>query len=110
MLAQGLLEEVWALMQRSDLHPDLPALRCVGYRQCWQALQEVNAGPGDKAPTLSPAQFQALRSSGIAATRQLAKRQITWLRSMPSRCVVQADAPQAVALSVTALAKTWMSA
>jgi tRNA dimethylallyltransferase len=95
MLAQGLLEEVWALMQRSDLHPDLPALRCVGYRQCWQALQEVNAGPGDKAPTLSPAQFQALRSSGIAATRQLAKRQITWLRSMAHRQIVACDAPDA---------------
>jgi tRNA dimethylallyltransferase len=95
MLAQGLLEEVWALMQRGDLHPDLPAMRCVGYRQCWQALQELTPPPGGKLPELSPAQLQALRSSGIAATRQLAKRQITWLRSMAHRHIVACDASDA---------------
>jgi tRNA dimethylallyltransferase len=97
MLAAGFMDEVKTLRSRGDLHPDLPSMRCVGYRQAWQGLDEG----------WSEAE---ICERGIFATRQLAKRQITWLRSMPSRCVVQADAPQAVALSVTALAKTWMSA
>ena len=97
MLAADFMDEVKTLRSRGDLHPDLPSMRCVGYRQAWQGLDEG----------WSEAE---ICERGIFATRQLAKRQITWLRSMPSRCVVQADAPQAVALSVTALAKTWMSA
>jgi tRNA dimethylallyltransferase len=68
MLAAGFIDEVRALRARGDLHPDLPSMRCVGYRQAWQALDE-----GDLTP---------LRERGIAATRQLAKRQLTWLRSM----------------------------
>jgi tRNA dimethylallyltransferase len=68
MLAAGFIDEVRALRARGDLHPDLPAMRCVGYRQAWEALDA-----GDLAP---------LRERGIAATRQLAKRQLTWLRSM----------------------------
>lgn len=68
MLAAGLLNEVSALRARGDLHADLPAMRAVGYRQAWQYLDN----PGD---------FNALRDRGIFATRQLAKRQITWLRS-----------------------------
>lgn len=70
MLKHGLLEEVSQL--RKDypaLHPDLPSMRCVGYRQAWQFQQ----GEIDE---------QGLRETGIAATRQLAKRQLTWLRSM----------------------------
>ncbi len=70
MLAAGLLDEVRSLMSRPALHADLPALRSVGYRQAWQHL----AGEID-AP--------ALRERGIAATRQLAKRQLTWLRALP---------------------------
>jgi tRNA dimethylallyltransferase len=97
MMEAGFMDEVKALRQRGDLNPDLPSMRCVGYRQAWQGLDEG----------WSEAE---ICERGIFATRQLAKRQITWLRSMPSRCVVQADAPQAVALSVTAVAKTWMSA
>ena len=69
LLAGGLLDEVRTLRARGDLHPDLPSMRCVGYRQAWDAL---NAG--DLAP---------LSERGIAATRQLAKRQLTWLRSFP---------------------------
>ncbi|MFK2901768.1 tRNA (adenosine(37)-N6)-dimethylallyltransferase MiaA [Dyella jejuensis] len=68
MLRHGLLEEVRALRQRGDLQPDLPALRAVGYRQAWEHLD----GRYDAAE---------LRDRGIFATRQLAKRQITWLRS-----------------------------
>jgi tRNA dimethylallyltransferase len=90
MLAAGFVDEVRALRARGDLHPGLPSMRCVGYRQAWEALDA-----GDLAP---------LRERGIAATRQLAKRQLTWLRSMPARQVVACDEGDAVA-RVVALAQ-----
>ncbi|SDD14453.1 tRNA dimethylallyltransferase [Aquimonas voraii] len=68
MVGQGFLDEVRALMARSELHPDLPAMRAVGYRQAWRHLRGET----------SMADFLA---EGIAATRQLAKRQLTWLRA-----------------------------
>jgi hypothetical protein len=71
MLAAGLLEEVEALRARSNLTPDLPALRCVGYRQAWQALDE--GWP-----------IATLRERGIIATRQLAKRQLTRCAACPA--------------------------
>jgi tRNA dimethylallyltransferase len=83
MLANGFVDEVKALRARGDLHADLPAMRCVGYRQAWQALEG-----------LSP--MGELRDKGVFATRQLAKRQLTWLRSMPERQVVACDAPDAL--------------
>lgn len=86
MLSQGLAQEVQALFERDDLHIGLPSIRCVGYRQLWDYL-EGNV-------TLAQAREQA-----IAATRQLAKRQLTWLRSMPDRHTVDClspDAPQQV--------------
>lgn len=89
MLQHGLVEEVQRLRARSDLHADLPSMRCVGYRQTWEALD---------ADDLSD-----LPARGIAATRQLAKRQITWLRGMPQRQVVPCEAPDA-AQQVVALA------
>lgn len=68
MLAAGFLDEVRALVQRPGLQSDLPSMRCVGYRQAWQHLRgEIDA--------------ETLRRTGIEATRQLAKRQITWIRS-----------------------------
>jgi tRNA dimethylallyltransferase len=70
MLDAGLIEEVEALRRKYRLHAGLPSMRCVGYRQVWDYLE----GAGDRA---------ALREKGIAATRQLAKRQLTWLRSWP---------------------------
>ena len=70
MLAQGLLEELATLRQNFALHAGMTAMRCVGYRQAWEYLD----GAIDQA---------ALRDKGIAATRQLAKRQLTWLRSWP---------------------------
>ena len=85
MLAAGFVDEVRQLRSRGDLHPDLPAMRCVGYRQAWAWL--------DGAGTQSAADF---RAQGIAATRQLAKRQLTWLRSMPQRRSVACDAPDAL--------------
>ncbi|MBX3656245.1 MAG: tRNA (adenosine(37)-N6)-dimethylallyltransferase MiaA [Ramlibacter sp.] len=83
MLADGLVAEVQALRARGDLTPDLPSMRCVGYRQTWEHLD----GAFDRAE---------LRDRGIFATRQLAKRQLTWLRSMPERHVVACDAPDAL--------------
>jgi len=68
MLEQGLIEEVRALFMRGDLNPDLPSMRSVGYRQVWRYL----AGELDEA---------SLPEKGIIATRQLAKRQLTWLRA-----------------------------
>lgn len=73
MLADGFLDEVRALRQRADLHPGLPSMRCVGYRQAWEALDAGLLGQ-----TLS----SQVLERGAAATRQLAKRQLTWLRSM----------------------------
>ena len=85
MLAAGFLDEVKALRARGDLHADLPSMRCVGYRQAWEAIE-------GKSP------MAELRDKGIFATRQLAKRQITWLRSMPQRQVVACDDPTALQL------------
>jgi tRNA dimethylallyltransferase len=84
MMAVGFMGEVQALRARGDLHPDLPSMRCVGYRQVWEGL---DAGWGEAE----------ILERAIFATRQLAKRQITWLRSMPDRVVVAADGPEALA-------------
>ena len=88
MLQQGLIDEVQGLRQRGDLSPDLPSMRCVGYRQTWEALDEAAR---NGRSTLTTDEWQALRSQGIAATRQLAKRQLTWLRSMPWRHPIACD-------------------
>lgn len=76
----GLINEVKALRARGDLHLGLPSMRCVGYRQSWEYLD------GDYG-------LAELREKGIVATRQLAKRQLTWLRSMPDRHVIDCLAP-----------------
>ncbi|AOZ00713.1 tRNA (adenosine(37)-N6)-dimethylallyltransferase MiaA [Cupriavidus sp. USMAHM13] len=83
MLAGGLIEEVERLRARGDLHPGLPSIRCVGYRQAWEYLD----GESDR---------DTMRERGIAATRQLCKRQLTWLRSTPERLVVDCLAPDYV--------------
>jgi len=70
MLRDGLVEELAALRKRHALHAGLPSMRCVGYRQAWGYLE------GEYG-------MDALRDKGIAATRQLAKRQLTWLRRLP---------------------------
>lgn len=82
MLATGLIDEVKRLYERGDLHPMLPSIRCVGYRQIWDYL--------DGKCSLAMAREQA-----IAATRQLAKRQLTWLRGMPDRLTVDCLASDA---------------
>jgi tRNA dimethylallyltransferase len=83
MLTEGLMDEVSNLRTRGDLHADLPSMRCVGYRQAWEALD-------GRWP------MAELRERGIAATRQLAKRQITWLRSTTQRQVVACDSSDAL--------------
>lgn len=83
MLAGGLLDEVERLRARGDLHPGLPSIRCVGYRQVWEYLDGL-------------CDFATMRERGIAATRQLCKRQLTWLRSTPERLVVDCLAPDYV--------------
>jgi tRNA dimethylallyltransferase len=90
MLAEGFMIEVKRLRARGDLSTDLPSMRCVGYRQAWDMLDAYGN-------TLKPAQVAELRELGVAATRQLAKRQLTWLRSMPQRKVIACDAPDALA-------------
>jgi tRNA dimethylallyltransferase len=74
MLDQGLIDEVKQLRQRYTLRADLPSMRCVGYRQVWEMLE-------GQLP------LRELRDRGIFATRQFAKRQLTWLRSMPDLAV-----------------------
>ena len=75
MLQQGFLDEVRTLRARGDLNITLPSMRCVGYRQAWEYLD----GGYD---------YAEFRERGIIATRQLAKRQLTWLRSMSDRIVI----------------------
>jgi tRNA dimethylallyltransferase len=71
----GLVAEVARLRARGDLNPAMPSMRCVGYRQAWEYLDNLITR-------------DALRETGIIATRQLAKRQLTWLRAMPHRIVI----------------------
>jgi len=70
MLNQGFIEEVRALKARGDLHLELPSMRCVGYRQCWQYLD-------------GEYEYDTMVEKSVIATRQLAKRQLTWLRGWP---------------------------
>lgn len=89
MLEQGFIEEVEALRARSDLHLGLPSMRAVGYRQVWQYLD----GDGDRATLLE---------KGIAATRQLAKRQLTWMRSWQNLLWIQSDHAELLPLTLAA--------
>ncbi|MBN1684876.1 MAG: tRNA (adenosine(37)-N6)-dimethylallyltransferase MiaA [Gammaproteobacteria bacterium] len=72
MLAQGFIEEVKKLYERGDLNPNLPSMRSVGYRQVWAYLD-------------GKLSFDEMKTKAIAATRQLAKRQLTWLRNWPEK-------------------------
>ncbi len=79
MFAAGLVAEVQALHQRGDLHTDLPSMRAVGYRQVWSYLENEIT-------------LDECREKILAATRQLAKRQLTWLRSWPNLSWLLTDA------------------
>ena len=78
MLVQGFLNEVQALRSRGDLNDSMPSIRCVGYRQAWSYLN----GEYD---------FETMQEKAIAATRQLAKRQFTWLRKQENVCHLLSD-------------------
>ncbi len=82
MLALGLVDELRILRKKYILHRDMTSMRCVGYRQAWQFIE----GEIDEVKLLE---------AGIAATRQLAKRQLTWLRSMPEKIELDCLAPDA---------------
>ena len=99
MLAAGFLEEVKALRARGDLGPALASMRCVGYRQAWEFLdaqQAAGFGPHDAERVSRAVPLAEFRDRGIFATRQLAKRQLTWLRAMPRREVIACDNPGAL--------------
>jgi tRNA dimethylallyltransferase len=90
MLEAGFIDEVKRLRSRGDLHLGLPSMRCVGYRQAWEYLD----GATD---------YATMRDKGVFATRQLCKRQLTWLRAMPERIVVDCCAADATAQAVEAI-------
>jgi len=91
MLAAGLVDEVRELRGRYALTPSLPSMRCVGYRQAWEFIDgKIDA--------------TALRARGVAATRQLAKRQFTWLRAT-SATLFDPSAPHVVERVLTHVAR-----
>lgn len=109
MLAAGFLDEVAALRARGDLQTAMPSMRCVGYRQAWRYLDDLGHGihegtrhdikhdmkHGYDQGASASARRQVFIDESVAATRQLAKRQLTWLRSMPQRRVIDCLAPDA---------------
>ena len=100
MLASGFLAEVQTLRARGDLHIDLPSMRCVGYRQAWELL-DIAEAKGSPVESILPQLYEL----GVAATRQLAKRQLTWLRGMDERIVIPCDAPDALAQTLIAVSR-----
>ncbi len=98
MLEAGFLEEVQRLREQTGVHADLPAMRAVGYRQAWAALDAGLSGDVLR---------HHVREHGIAATRQLAKRQLTWLRSMPQRQRVACDGQDAIEQSLRIVSEHW---
>ena len=91
MLAAGFLEEMQILRARGDLTTDLPSMRCVGYRQAWEKMDAMQLHGYSAHEMLA-----RLQETAVAATRQLAKRQLTWLRSMPQRRVIACDSTNSI--------------
>ncbi|MDP9154758.1 MAG: tRNA (adenosine(37)-N6)-dimethylallyltransferase MiaA [Pseudomonadota bacterium] len=87
MLAGGFVEEVERLRARGDLSPAMPSMRCVGYRQAWEYLDGL-------------VDYTTMRDKGVFATRQLCKRQLTWLRGIEGRRVVDCARDDAMAMAV----------
>ncbi|HEY3598743.1 MAG TPA: tRNA (adenosine(37)-N6)-dimethylallyltransferase MiaA [Paraburkholderia sp.] len=90
MLAAGFIDEVKRLRARGDLHVGLPSMRCVGYRQAWEHLDGATG-------------YATMRDKSIFATRQLCKRQLTWLRAMPERIVIDCCAVDATEQALHAI-------
>ena len=86
MLAAGFLDEMQTLRTRGDLNANLPSMRCVGYRQAWEQMDAKQLHGISSQEMLA-----RLQETAVAATRQLAKRQLTWLRSMPERHTIACD-------------------
>lgn len=97
MLEAGFIDEVKRLRSRGDLHLGLASMRCVGYRQAWEYLD----GATD---------YATMRDKGVFATRQLCKRQLTWLRAMPERIVVDCCAADATTQAVSAIERVLQAA
>jgi tRNA dimethylallyltransferase len=93
MLARGFIDEVRRLRSRGDLDLSMPSMRCVGYRQAWEYLDGATG-------------YDEMRDKGIFATRQLCKRQLTWLRAMPERVVVDCCAEDATEQALEALVRS----
>jgi tRNA dimethylallyltransferase len=100
MIQDGFLFEALNLFENQQLDAELSSMRCVGYRQAWALLEnplvfkELKAQALNRELTqsfLKSKEFEYFLSTSLAATRQLAKRQLTWLRSMPERHVIQCD-------------------
>lgn len=90
MLAQGLIDEVIALKEKYQLNNSLPSMRCAGYRQVWDYLAgEYDSLPLNKNNKPQNTPYQEMRDRGVFATRQLAKRQLTWLRKTPADMVIE---------------------
>jgi len=87
MLGAGLIDELKQLRGKFDLNQDMPSMRAVGYRQAWSFLE----GETTEA---------AMREEAIAATRQLAKRQLTWLRGFPGLLRLDAGSPERAAVTL----------
>lgn len=98
MVEQGLIDEVKGLRRRPDLHSELPALRCVGYRQVWAWLDQTG-----------PHRVAELIDTGVAATRQLAKRQLTWLRAMQRHAVIDCTSRESQAQILAAVKAVWQT-
>ena len=98
MLEQGLIDEVKTLQERGDLHEDLPAIRAVGYRQVWDYL-------------IGRIDYTEMVERGVIATRQLAKRQFTWLRSEKDLVTYDSsqDSMQQIQKSVLKTVQTYLS-
>ncbi len=94
MLKDGLVDELRGLRRKYALHRDMTSMRCVGYRQAWEFLE----GEITEAELLE---------KGIAATRQLAKRQLTWLRSMPDNIELDCLAPGVLEAVTAELRHLW---
>jgi len=94
MLATGLIDEVETLRARGDLDAGMPSMRCVGYRQVWDYLD----GLDDRT---------TMRDKGVFATRQLCKRQLTWLRGFDGRTVIDCCAADALQRTVDAVRSHW---
>ncbi len=96
MLTAGFVDEVAQLHMRTDLHPDLPSIRCVGYRQIWAYLD----GKTD---------YEQMRAASIAATSQLGKRQLTWLRTFKERHIIDCCTSEATQQTIATVMRIWGS-